>query len=69
MGFTGPEPKLLDELGERPDVFAAGDCRRGQSLIVWAIEEGRQCAEDVDAYLLGQRGLGRDVPLRQAQSA
>ncbi|HEY3542638.1 MAG TPA: glutamate synthase subunit beta [Gaiellaceae bacterium] len=69
MGFTGPEPKLLDELGERADVFTAGDCRRGQSLIVWAIEEGRRCAEDVDAYLLGQRRVGRDVTLRQAQSA
>ena len=61
MGFTGAEPKLFDELGvqasrdgyttSRPDVFAAGDCRRGQSLIVWAIEEGRKCAEAVDCYL------------------
>jgi glutamate synthase (NADPH/NADH) small chain len=61
MGFTGPEPKLFEELGAEPsrdgyatsraDVFAAGDCRRGQSLIVWAIEEGRKCAEAVDAYL------------------
>ncbi|KAF2274293.1 glutamate synthase [Westerdykella ornata] len=34
-------------------VFAAGDCRRGQSLIVWGINEGRQCARDVDAYLTG----------------
>jgi glutamate synthase (NADPH) small chain len=61
MGFVGPEPKLLQELGveltresyetSRPGVFAAGDCRRGQSLIVWAIEEGRKAAEAVDAYL------------------
>jgi glutamate synthase (NADPH/NADH) small chain len=61
MGFTGAEPKLLQELGvetsrdgyatSRPGIFAAGDCRRGQSLIVWAIEEGRKCAAAVDAYL------------------
>ncbi|HEY4451526.1 MAG TPA: FAD-dependent oxidoreductase, partial [Solirubrobacteraceae bacterium] len=40
-------------------VFAAGDARRGQSLIVWAINEGRQCARIVDRYL---RGLGGDAP-------
>jgi glutamate synthase (NADPH/NADH) small chain len=34
-------------------VFAAGDARRGQSLIVWAINEGRQCARMVDRYLCG----------------
>jgi NADPH-dependent glutamate synthase beta subunit-like oxidoreductase len=34
-------------------VFAAGDARRGQSLIVWAINEGRQCAAAVDAWLSG----------------
>jgi glutamate synthase (NADPH/NADH) small chain len=34
-------------------VFAAGDARRGQSLIVWAINEGRQCARMVDRYLTG----------------
>ncbi|KAI9734870.1 MAG: glutamate synthase [NADH] [Cirrosporium novae-zelandiae] len=34
-------------------VFAAGDCRRGQSLIVWGINEGRQAAREVDAYLMG----------------
>ena len=67
MGFTGPEPALLEQLGvERdgrgsvaatafatsaPGVFAAGDARRGQSLIVWAIDEGRRCARAVDAWL------------------
>jgi glutamate synthase (NADPH) small chain len=67
MGFVGPEPRLLDELGvERdargnvattnyessvPGVFAAGDARRGQSLIVWAIEEGRKCAAAVETML------------------
>ena len=34
-----------------PKVFAAGDMRRGQSLVVWAIREGRECAAAVDAYL------------------
>ena len=33
-------------------IFAAGDCRRGQSLIVWGIQEGRQCAREVDEYLM-----------------
>ena len=32
-------------------VFATGDCRRGQSLVVWAIDEGRRCAEQVNNYL------------------
>ena len=40
-------------------VFAAGDMRRGQSLIVWAIREGRQCARSVDAYLMGGSTLPR----------
>jgi glutamate synthase (NADPH/NADH) small chain len=39
-------------------VFAAGDARRGQSLIVWAINEGRQCARMVDRYLAGKRNGG-----------
>jgi glutamate synthase (NADPH/NADH) small chain len=40
-------------------VFAAGDMRRGQSLVVWAIREGRQAARAVDAYLMGQSRLPR----------
>jgi glutamate synthase (NADPH) small chain len=36
-----------------PKVFAAGDIRRGQSLVVWAISEGRECARKVDEYLMG----------------
>jgi glutamate synthase (NADPH) small chain len=40
-------------------VFAAGDVRRGQSLVVWAIREGRQCAREVDAFLMGQSDLPR----------
>jgi glutamate synthase (NADPH) small chain len=42
-----------------PKVFAAGDMRRGQSLIVWAIREGRQCARAVDEYLMGGSTLPR----------
>ena len=42
-----------------PKVFAAGDMRRGQSLIVWAIREGRQCARAVDEFLMGSSGLPR----------
>ncbi|HLI32685.1 MAG TPA: glutamate synthase subunit beta [Solirubrobacteraceae bacterium] len=72
MGFLGPEQALLEQLGvERdqrsnvlapryqtsvPGVFAAGDARRGQSLIVWAINEGRQCALAVERYLAAQSG-------------
>jgi glutamate synthase (NADPH/NADH) small chain len=40
-----------------PGVFACGDARRGQSLVVWAIWEGRECARGVDAYLMGQTWL------------
>jgi len=40
-------------------VFAAGDARRGQSLVVWAIREGRQCARAVDEYLMGHSDLPR----------
>ena len=74
MGFVGPEPALLDALGVARDargnvetteyatsvrgVFAAGDARRGQSLIVWAIEEGRRCASAVDAWLGQERPSG-----------
>lgn len=42
-----------------PKVFAAGDVRRGQSLVVWAIREGRQCAREVDAFLMGATTLPR----------
>ncbi|HUJ55975.1 MAG TPA: glutamate synthase subunit beta [Gaiellaceae bacterium] len=79
LGFLGPEPELLERLGvrrdergavaaeryetSRPGVFAAGDARRGQSLIVWAIEEGRRCAAAVDAWLAGTK-----VPRREKAS-
>jgi len=42
-----------------PKVFTAGDMRRGQSLVVWAIREGRQCARAVDEFLMGASSLPR----------
>lgn len=49
----------------RPGVFAAGDARRGQSLVVWAIREGRECATAVDEFLSSEAGLSQ----RQAAGA
>ena len=43
----------------RDRLFAAGDMRRGQSLVVWAIREGRQCARAVDLFLMGTSALPR----------
>ena len=40
-----------------PKVFAAGDCRRGQSLVVWAFNEGRGAARECDRWLMGQTDL------------
>jgi len=40
-------------------IFTAGDMRRGQSLVVWAISEGRECARKVDEYLIGASQLER----------
>jgi glutamate synthase (NADPH) small chain len=51
--FTGGYKTNVDK------VFAAGDMRRGQSLVVWAIREGRQAARAVDEYLMGGSGLPR----------
>jgi glutamate synthase (NADPH/NADH) small chain len=48
---------LKDFATSEAGVFAAGDCRRGQSLVVWAQWEGRECARAVDAYLMGQSRL------------
>jgi glutamate synthase (NADPH/NADH) small chain len=42
-----------------PRVFSAGDMRRGQSLVVWAIREGRQAAHAVDKFLMGSTFLPR----------
>lgn len=73
LGFTGPENTLSDQLGIKlndranyqatnyqtnvPHIFTAGDMHRGQSLIVWAISEGREAARNVDIYLMGKSYL------------
>ncbi len=73
LGFMGPEKTLSDQLGidldsrtnyqatnyqtNVPRVFTAGDMRRGQSLIVWAISEGREAARNVDIFLMGKSYL------------
>jgi glutamate synthase (NADPH/NADH) small chain len=49
----------LDYSTTRPKVFAAGDMRRGQSLVVWAIREGRQAAHAIDKFLMGKTDLPR----------
>jgi glutamate synthase (NADPH/NADH) small chain len=45
-----------------PGVFTAGDMQRGQSLIVWAIAEGRSAARAVDRYLMGRSDLPAPLP-------
>jgi len=73
LGFTGPEKKLSEQLGlqlddksnykaknyqtNNPNIFTAGDMHRGQSLIVWAISEGREAAREVDLFLMGNSSL------------
>ncbi len=49
----------LDYQTSVPKIFAAGDMRRGQSLVVWAIREGRQCARAIDEFLMGASLLPR----------
>ena len=49
----------VDYRTSRDKLFAAGDMRRGQSLVVWAIREGRQCARAVDEFLMGASTLPR----------
>ncbi len=48
-----------DYATSRPKIFAAGDMRRGQSLVVWAIREGRQAAHAIDKALMGRTLLPR----------
>jgi glutamate synthase (NADPH/NADH) small chain len=50
---------VVDYKSSSPRVFACGDMRRGQSLVVWAIREGRQCARAVDEFLMGSSTLPR----------
>jgi glutamate synthase (NADPH/NADH) small chain len=77
MGFTGPETQTAAAWGlgvdrgvlsrsadystELDGVYVAGDAGRGQSLIVWAIAEGRAAAAAVDAHLMGETSLPRPV--------
>ena len=50
---------VIDYQTSVPKLFAAGDMRRGQSLVVWAIREGRQCARSIDQALMGTTTLPR----------
>jgi glutamate synthase (NADPH/NADH) small chain len=50
---------MTDYRSSTPKIFACGDMRRGQSLVVWAIREGRQCARAVDEFLMGSSELPR----------
>src|SRR5882724_8541290 len=50
---------VVDYTTSIPKLFAAGDMRRGQSLVVWAIREGRQCARSIDQFLMGSTTLPR----------
>lgn len=72
-GFVGCQSYVADAFGLERDnrgnlvtsdyrvgdskIFAAGDCRRGQSLVVWGITEGRACAKEVDAFLMGYTNM------------
>ncbi|MGB9142916.1 MAG: glutamate synthase subunit beta [Aestuariivirga sp.] len=53
------EANMLNYKSSIPKVFSAGDMRRGQSLVVWAIREGRQAARAVDEFLIGETTLPR----------
>jgi glutamate synthase (NADPH/NADH) small chain len=53
------QANVLNYQTSAPNIFACGDMRRGQSLVVWAIREGRQCAHAVDEFLMGATSLPR----------
>ena len=53
------EANTLAYQSSKPKIFAAGDMRRGQSLVVWAIREGRQAAHAIDKFLMGETTLPR----------
>ena len=58
--FKGVEANEVDyKVPDQRNVFAAGDIRRGQSLVVWAIREGRQAAQSIDKFLMGRSTLPR----------
>ena len=56
---TNVKANTLDYKTSVAKVFSAGDMRRGQSLVVWAIREGRQCARAIDEFLMGTTTLPR----------
>jgi len=58
-GRGNVEANMLNYKSSIPKVFSAGDMRRGQSLVVWAIREGRQAARAVDEFLMGETTLPR----------
>jgi glutamate synthase (NADPH) small chain len=58
-GRSNVEANMLNYKTSQPKVFSAGDMRRGQSLVVWAIREGRQAARAVDEFLMGETTLPR----------
>jgi glutamate synthase (NADPH/NADH) small chain len=58
-GRGNVEANVLNYKSSIPKVFSAGDMRRGQSLVVWAIREGRQAARAVDEFLMGESTLPR----------
>lgn len=58
-GRSNVEANTMNYKTSVPKVFAGGDMRRGQSLVVWAIREGRQAARAVDEYLMGETTLPR----------
>jgi glutamate synthase (NADPH/NADH) small chain len=58
-GRGNVEANVANYKSSVPKVFAAGDMRRGQSRVVWAIREGRQAARAVDEYLMGSTTLPR----------
>ena len=58
-GRSNVEANMLNYKSSLPKVFSAGDMRRGQSLVVWAIREGRQAARAVDEFLMGETTLPR----------
>ena len=58
-GRGNVEANMMNYKSSLPKVFSAGDMRRGQSLVVWAIREGRQAARAVDEFLMGETTLPR----------
>ena len=58
-GRSNVEANAVNYKTSQPKVFSAGDMRRGQSLVVWAIREGRQAARAVDEFLMGETTLPR----------